>query len=156
MIVMKILKPRTGLMPTSQRRIAIALGLALTIALKRVFKIIEARAWKGAPDTAYVNGEKVDLELGRHVDIDVVDNIAREFRHKKWDGITVTLDGELGKVKLGIDIDMYANEYVPVRAGITNEGLEVLAEPRGYIGDEVIEQLIEAVRCGVRKDESGR
>jgi hypothetical protein len=104
MIVMKILKPRTGLMPTSLRRIAIALGLALAIALKRVgnFKI-EARAWRGAPDTAYVNGEKVDLELGRHVDIDVVDNIAREFRHKKWDGITVTLDGELGKVKLGID-----------------------------------------------------
>jgi len=144
MIVMKILKPRTGLMPTSQRRIAIALGLALTIALKRVgnFKI-EARAWRGAPDMAYVNGEKVDLELGRHVDIDVVDNIAREFRHKKWDGITVTLDGELGKVKLGIDIDMYANEYVPVRAGITNEGLEVLAEPRGHIGDEVVDSFYE-------------
>ncbi len=130
-------------MPTSQRRITIALGLALMIALKRIgdFEIIEARAWRGASDTAYVNGEKVDIELSRHVDIDAVDNIAREFRGKKWDGITVTLNGELGKAKLGIDVDMYASEYVPERAGITNEGLEVLAEPRDYIGDEVIDSF---------------
>jgi hypothetical protein len=143
MIGIKILKPRTGLMPTSQRRITIALGLALAIALKRIgdFEIMEARAWRGAPDTAYVNGEKVDIELGRHVDIDIVNNLAREFRGKKWDGITATLNGELGKAKLGIDIDMYANEYVPERAGIINEGLEVLAEPRGYIGDEVIDSF---------------
>jgi len=143
MIGIKILKPRTGLMPISQRRITIALGLALAIALKRIgdFEIMEARAWRGAPDTAYVNGEKVDIELGRHVDIDIVNNLAREFRGKKWDGITVTLNGELGKAKLGIDIDMYANEYVPERAGIINEGLEVLAEPRGYIGDEVIDSF---------------
>jgi len=38
---------------------------------------------------------------------------------------------------------MYANEYVPVRAGITNEGLEVLAEPRCHIGDEVVDSFYE-------------
>jgi len=142
MIAVKISGPRAELAPAVRRRVAVALGLALAVALKRAgsFEGVEARSWRGVPDVAYVGGEKVDIELGRRVDVGVVESIAGR---KKWDGITVTLNGELGKVKLGVDIDIYADEYVPVRAGITDEGLDVLAEPRGHVGGGVVESFYE-------------
>jgi hypothetical protein len=145
MIGIKILKPRTGLMPRSYRRISTTLGLALATALNRVgnFKVKEACAWRGTPDVAIFKCDPVNIELGRHVNTDLAGKIAEEFRKKRWDGITITLNGELGKAKLEVDIDIYANEYVPLRAGITNERLEVLAEPRGYIDDEVIDNFYE-------------
>jgi hypothetical protein len=43
-----------------------------------------------------------------------------------------------------------------MRAGITNEGVGVLAEPRGHIGDEVVDSFYELFDVGVRKDESSR
>jgi len=145
MIGISVLKPKTGLMPRSYRRISTALGLALATSLNRVgnFKVKEACAWRGMPDTAIFKCDPVNIEPGRHVNTDLVKEIAEEFGKKRWDGITVTLNGELGKAKLEVDIDIYANEYVPLRAGITNEGLEVLAEPRGYIDDEVIDNFYE-------------
>jgi hypothetical protein len=147
MIGIKVLKPRTGLMPRSYRRISTALGLALAIALNRAskfkFNVKEACAWRGTPDTVYIKCDPINIELGRHVDMDLAGKIAEEFGRKRWDGVTVTLNGELGKAKLEVDIDIYANEYVPLRAGITNERLEVLAEPRGYIDDEVIDNFYE-------------
>jgi len=139
MIAVNILEPRTGLTPMSRRRVAVALGLALAVALRRVgrFERVEARAWRGVPD---VEGEKIDIELGDRVDVGAVEGIVRR---RGWDGVTITLDGELGAVKLGVGIDIYANEHVPVQAGITSEGVNVLAEPRGHIGDEVIESFYE-------------
>ena len=134
---------RQGPVRTNLRQ-AVALGLALAVVLRRVgrFKVVEALAWRGAPDVAHISGEKVDVELGHCVDVGVADNIAMEFA-KKWDGITITLDGELGGVKLGIDIDIYADERVPVQAGITSEGVSILAEPRGHVGGEVVESFYE-------------
>jgi hypothetical protein len=140
MIAAKILEPKTGLTPMSRRRVAVALGLALAAALRRVgrFEHAEIRAWRGVPD---VQGEKIDIELGNRVDINVVDSIAK---CRGWDGITITLDGEFGMVKLGVDIDVYAHEHVPVQAGITKERINVLAEPRGHVwGGGVVESFYE-------------
>jgi hypothetical protein len=55
----------------------------------------------------------------------------------------VTLSGELGRVELGVDIDIYANERIPVRAAITSEGVEVLAEPRGHVKNKIVESFYE-------------
>jgi hypothetical protein len=150
MIVAKILEPRMGLTPMGRRRASIAMGLALAVALKRVgrFERIEVWAWRGVPDVAHINGRKVDVELGRRVDIDAVDRIAEGFRRGKWDGVTVELNGELGEAKLGVDIDIYASEYVPLRAGIAKERIDVLAEPRGHVGDRVIESFYELFDVG--------
>jgi hypothetical protein len=144
MIAVKMLEPRTGLTPVGRRRASIAMGLALAVALKRVGKFdAEVWAWRGVPDVAHISGRKVDVELGRRVDVGVIDSIAEEFRRGKWDGVTVELSGELGEARLGVDIDIYASEYVPLRAGITKEGIDVLAEPRGHVGDVVIESFYE-------------
>jgi hypothetical protein len=139
MIAVKILKPQRGLTPMSQRRVATALGLALAVALQRVgrFERVEIHAWRGVPD---VEGERIYIELGNRIDIGVVDGIARR---RGWDGVTVTLDGELGAVKLGIDIDIYASENVPVWAGIVERRINILAEPRGHVGGRVIESFYE-------------
>jgi hypothetical protein len=139
MIAVKIL---TGLMPASRRRVAAAAGLALAAALRGAgrFEVAEVYAWRGTPDAAYVGGGKINVELGRHVGS--VDAIAEEFR-KMWDGVTLTLTGTLGRVKLSVDIDIYAGEHVPVRAAITSEGVDVLAEPRGHVGGDVVESFYE-------------
>ena len=143
MIAIKILKPRAGLAPASRRRAAAALGLALAAALRRVgrFERVEARAWRGVPDAAHIRGEEVDV--GGGVDADVVDSIAEGFRRRRWDGLTLMLKGELGTAKLGVDVDIYASEYVPMKAGIAEEGVDVFAEPRGHVGDAVVESFYE-------------
>ena len=145
MIAVEILRPRAGLTPISRRRVAVALGLALAVALRRAgrFERVEIRAWRGVPDAAHVRGEEVDVELGRRVDVGAVDGIAEGFRRRRWDGVTLVLSGELGAVKLGVDIDIYAHEYVPVQAGISSEGLDVLAEPRGHVDGDVVESFYE-------------
>ncbi len=141
MITVKIL---TGLMSASRRRVAAALGLALAAALRRVgsFETAEVYAWRGTPDAAYIVGGRINVEPGRRVDISIVDAVAEELR-KRWDGVTLTLTGRLGRAELDVDVDIYANERVPVRAAITNEGVDVLAEPRGHIGDRVVESFYE-------------
>jgi hypothetical protein len=143
MIVVKMLRLKTELTPASRRRIAAALGLALATALMRVgrFEHVETRAWRGVPDVAHISGEEVDVELSRHVDIDAVERIAKQL--KCWDGVTVMLNGRLGVAELGVDIDVYASEYVAAQAGIINEKVDVLAEPRGHVGHIVIESFYE-------------
>jgi hypothetical protein len=145
-----MLKPRTGLTPASRRRIVAALGLALAVALTRVsrFGRVETRTWRGVPDVAHISGEEVDVEFSRHVDIDAVESIASQL--KRWDGVTVMLDGRLGVAELGIDIDVYANEYVAARAGIINEKVDVLAEPRGHVEHIVVESFYELL--GVERE----
>jgi hypothetical protein len=140
-IVAKIL---TGLTSASRRRVVAALGLALAAALKRVgrFEVAEVYAWRGVPDAAYIGGEKINIELSRRVDAGAVDAIAEEFR-KKRDGVTASLTGRLGRVELGVDIDIYASDRIPVRAAITSEGVEVLAEPRGHVEGKVVESFYE-------------
>jgi len=129
MIEISVLKPKTGLMPRSHRQINTALATALNRAGN--FKAKEACAWRGTPDVAIFKCDPVNIELRRHVNTDLAGKIAEEFSKKRWDGITITLNGELGKAKLEVDIDIYANEYAPLRARITNEKLEVPTEPRG-------------------------
>jgi len=142
MIAMKM--SRRGLARSSLRR-AVALGLALAVVLRRVgrFEVVEALAWRGVPDVAHVRGEEVDVELGYRVDVGVADSIAAELMRRKWDGITVALDGKLGGAELGVEIDIYADEHVPVQAGIISEGVSILAEPRGHVGGEVVESFYE-------------
>jgi hypothetical protein len=122
---------------------AVALGLALAVVLRRVgrFEVVEALAWRGVPDVAHVRGEEV--ELGRCADVDVADSIAAELVRRRWDGITVALGGKLGRAVLGVEIDIYADERVPVQAGITSEGVSILAEPRGHVGGDAVESFYE-------------
>ncbi len=132
---------RVGLTPAGRRRAAAAIGLALAAALRRAgsFDRAEARAWRGVPDLAHISGEKVEVELSYRVDADAVEGIAEKLR--RWDGVTVALSGRLGAVELGVEIDIYASERVPVLAGIVKKGVDVLAEPRGHVGGEVVESF---------------
>jgi hypothetical protein len=125
------------------RLAAAALGLALATALMRAgrFEHVETRTWRGIPDVAYIIGKRVNVELGRHVDIGAVESIAGVL--KRWDGVTLALSGRLGAVELGVEIDIYAGGHVPVLAGILNESVNILAEPRGRVGDSVVESFYE-------------
>jgi hypothetical protein len=135
MIAVKTWKPRTGLRPTSYRRVSAALGLALAAALRRAgkFDAVRAEAWKGVPDAVK---ETFDVDVRHHVDEDAIGAVAE--RLAKYSGVTIALQGMLGNVELAVDIDIYAHEYVPVLAGILDEGAEVLAEPRGRAGGRPI------------------
>ena len=143
MIAIKMLDPRVELTPVSRRRAVVALGLALAAALERVgrFERVETRMWRGVPDTAHVSGKRVDAELSCRVDVGAVEDIAGELR--RWNGVTLALSGVLGRAELGVEIDIYASKYVPVQAGIVNEGVDVLAEPRGRVGGYVVESFYE-------------
>ncbi len=144
MIAVKI---RAGLTPASRRRVAAALGLALAAALMRAgsFEAVEVRAWRGVPDAAQW-GEEVGVEIGRRVRLDAADSIAGALR--RWDGVTLKLRGRLGGAELGVEIDVYAGGHVPVRAGITSEEVDVLAEPCGHAGGEVVESFYELFDVG--------
>ena len=131
MIAAKIWKPRTGLRPASYRRVSAALGLALAVALRRAgnFDAVEAEAWKGAPDAVK---ETFTVDVKRHVNEEAIKTVAERLgRHS---GVTIKLQGRLGRAELAVDIDIYSHEYVPVLAGILDESAEVLAEPRGHTG----------------------
>jgi hypothetical protein len=148
-LVARVLGPTRA----DRRRAAVALGLALAVALVRAGGLApaEIRTWRGVPDAAHVSGVEVDAPLGRRVDADAVENVATVLR--RWDGVTVSLGGRLGAAALGVDIDIYASRRVPVRAGIADEEVDVLAEPRGHVGGEVVEsfyELFDAEREGMR------
>ncbi|AKT34813.1 hypothetical protein PYWP30_01185 [Pyrobaculum sp. WP30] len=129
MITAKIWKPKTGLRPASHRRASAALGLALAAALRRAgnFDAAEAEAWKGVPD-AVKETFTVDI---KHVDEEAIKTVAE--RLSRHSGVTIKMQGRLGRAELAVDIDIYAHEYVPVLAGILHEPAEVLAEPRGRV-----------------------
>ena len=148
MIAIKMLGPRVELTPVSRRRAAVALGLALAAALMRVgrFESVEICTWRGVPNAAHVSGKRLNVELSCHVDVGVVEDIAGELR--RWDGVTLALSGVLGRAELGVEIDIYAGKYVPVQAGIVNEGVDVLAEPRCHVGGSVVESFYELFDAG--------
>jgi hypothetical protein len=52
------------------------------------------------------------------------------------------LRGTLGNIELGVEIDVYSNERIPVETGILNKYVSVIAEPRGHHG-RVIESFYE-------------
>jgi hypothetical protein len=121
------------LTPGARRRAAAALGLAVAAALMRVGDFAEAEVWTwvGVPDTAQIRGRKVDAEVGRGIRIDAVEALAKMIGPGRWDGVTLVLKGRLDEVELNVEIDVYAGGRVPVEAGIINEEVDVIAEPRG-------------------------
>jgi len=134
MITAKIWKPKTGLRPASHRRASAALDLALTAALRRAgnFDVAEAEAWKGVPD-AVKETFTVDI---KHVEEEAIKTIAE--RLSRHSGVTIKMQGKLGRAELAVDIDIYAHEYVPALAGILHEPAEMLAEPRGRVNERPI------------------
>jgi hypothetical protein len=145
MIVGKI---KRKMPPATRRRAAATLGLALAVALRRVgsFENVEVRAWRGVPDVMDISGERVDVEL--RLDRSTINEVAN--RLKKWDGVTVMLSGRLGRAELRVEIDIYAGDRVPVQSAITHRGIDVLAEPKGYVGDKIIESFYDLFdeECG--------
>jgi len=125
---------------TPARRAAVASGFALAVVLRKVgrFEDVKVHGWRDAPNITS-SGERIDVELS----VNTADSVAKEFAHKRWRRITVALAGTLGSIKLGVEIDVYANECIPVWARITKEGVDVLAKPRGYVGDRVVESFYE-------------
>jgi len=119
--------------------VASALTLANTLAGLGSFKVKDAVLWRGAPDTAIINGKRVRISIGGWVNAKAIDRLAGML--EGWDGLTITLSGRLGSFVVDIDIDAYADWGIPVEAGITNIELVTLAEPRGFINDVPIDNF---------------
>jgi hypothetical protein len=116
--------------------VASTLTLANTLAGLGSFKVKEAVLWRGAPDTAVINGKRVGVSIGGRVNANAIDRLAGVLNG--WDGLTITLGGRLGGFVLEVDVDAYADWELPVEAGIAGVELVTLAEPRGFINDTPI------------------
>jgi hypothetical protein len=119
--------------------VASTLTLANTLAGLGSFRVKEAVLWRGAPDTAIINGKRVRISIGGRVDANAIDRLAGVLNG--WDGLTITLSGRLGGFALEVDVEAYADWGIPVEAGITNIELIALAEPRGFINDTPIDSF---------------
>ena len=51
----------------------------------------------------------------------------------------------IASAELAVDIDIYSDEEVPRALGITDEPAAVIAEPRGYIGEESVDSFYELI-----------
>ena len=111
--------------------VASTLTLANTLAGLGSFKLKDAVLWRGAPDTAVINGKRVKVGIGSWVNARAIGRLAGVL--EGWDGLTITLGGRLGGFVADVDIDAYADWSLPVEAGIADVELVALAEPRGVI-----------------------
>jgi hypothetical protein len=116
--------------------VASTLTLANTLAGLGSFKVKEAVLWRGAPDTAVINGKRFRVGIGKQVDAKAIGRLAGVL--EGWDGLTITLSGRLGGFVLEVDVEAYADWSIPVEAGIADVELVTLAEPRGFINDTPI------------------
>ena len=123
--------------------VASALTLAKTLAGLGSFKVKEAVLWRGAPDTAIINGKRVRISIGGRVNANAIDRLAGVLNG--WDGLTITLSGRLGGFVLEVDVEAYADWGIPVEAGIAGVELVTLAEPRGFINDIPIDSFHEMI-----------
>jgi len=123
--------------------VASTLTLANTLAGLGSFKVKDAVLWRGAPDTAIINGKRVRVGIGNQVNARVINRLARMLNG--WDGLTITLGGRLGGFVLEVDVDAYADWGIPVEAGIAGVELVTLAEPRGFINDTPIDSFHEMI-----------
>jgi hypothetical protein len=123
--------------------VASTLTLANTLAGLGSFKVKDAVLWRGAPDTAVINGKRVGVSIGNQVNAKVIDRLAGMLCD--WDGLTITLGGRLGGFVLEVDVEAYADWRLPIEAGITNVELVTLAEPRGFINDTPIDSFHEMI-----------
>ena len=119
--------------------VASTLTLANTLAGLGSFKVKEAVLWRGAPDTAVINGKRVGVSIGGRVNANAIDRLAGVLNG--WDGLTITLGGRLGGFVLEVDVDAYADWELPVEVGIAGVELVTLAEPRGFINDTPIDSF---------------
>jgi len=124
---------KTNLNPKATRWVSAASAVALATVLLRLGELAvkEAVLWRGAPDTAAINGKRVRVGIGRQVDVEAIGRLAGVL--EGWDGLTITLGGRLGGFVADVDIDAYADWSLPVEAGIADVELVALAEPRGVI-----------------------
>jgi len=125
----------------TMRWVSVASTLTLANALAGLgsFKVKEAVLWRGAPDTAVINGKRVRVGIGDQVDAKAIGKLAGML--EGWDGLTITLGGRLGGFVIDIDIDAYADWGLPIEVGIANIELVTLAEPRGFINDTPIDNF---------------
>jgi hypothetical protein len=123
--------------------VASTLTLANTLAGLGSFKVKDAVLWRGAPDTAVINGKRVRISIGGRVDANAIDRLAGVLNG--WDGLTITLGGRLGGFVLEVDVEAYADWRLPIEAGIAGVELVTLAEPRGFINDTPIDSFHEMI-----------
>jgi ribosomal protein S17E len=124
MLVIKI--PRWCKTPV--KKTAVASGLALAVALKRIGNFEEVGV--------ALDGKRVGINLDAGDDV-------KELANNRWNQITVTLTGMFGSVRLGVDINVYANECFRVWKNIGNEVANVVAKPRSHTGGKVIQSFYE-------------
>ena len=132
---------KTNLDSGTMRWVSVAstLTLANTLAGLGSFKVKDAVLWRGAPDTAIINGKRVRVGIGGRVNANAIDRLAGMLNG--WDGLTITLSGRLGGFVLEVDVEAYADWELPIEAGIAGVELVTLAEPRGFINDVPIDNF---------------
>jgi hypothetical protein len=133
--------------------VSVASALTLATVLLRLgeLTVSEIVLWRGAPDTAVINGKRVRVGIGKQVDAEAIGRLAGVL--DGWDGLTITLGGRLGGFVADIDIDAYADWSLPIEAGIVDAELVALAEPRGVILDYPFDNFYDMI--GVDNDVAG-
>ena len=119
------------------------------MAIHRVGNVEGLRAcvWRRHPALAYVGKcREVKVEVPKALDEaeGVVKALAEELDKEPSTlprGVILSIEAALGPAELGIDIDIYSDEEVPRALGITAEPAAVIAEPRGYIGEESVDNF---------------
>jgi hypothetical protein len=139
--------------PKTTRWVSVASAVTLATALARLGELTvkEAVLWRGAPDTAVINGRRVRVGIGRQVDAKAIGRLAGML--EGWGGLTITLGGRLGDFVADIDIDAYADWNLPIDAGIADVELVALAEPRGVILNYPFDNFYDMI--GVDNDVAG-
>jgi len=139
--------------PKTMKWVSVASALTLATVLLRLgeLAVSEIVLWRGAPDTAVINGKRVRVGIGRQVNAEAIGRLAGML--DGWDGLTITLGGRLGGFVADIDIDAYADWSLPIEAGIVDAELVALAEPRGVILDYPFDNFYDMI--GVDNDVAG-
>lgn len=148
-MIIKLFRPRAGLKPRSARKAALYLGIGTVIAIDKVGEVKSQKAclWRRHPALAYVGKcreVKVDIPNALDEAEGAVEALAEELDKEAPNlprGVTLSIEAALGPSELGIDIDIYSDEEVPRALGTTAEPAAVIAEPRGYIGEEPVDSF---------------
>lgn len=148
-MIIGLARPRAGLKPRSARKAALYFGIGTVIAIHKVGKVesLKACVWRRYPAMAYVGKcREVEVEIPSALDEaeGAVEVLAEELDKEAPNlprGVTLSIEAALGPAELGVDIDIYSDEEVPRALGTTAEPAAVIAEPRGYIGEESVDSF---------------
>jgi hypothetical protein len=133
MIGIKLWRSRTGLLPTSARRAAAAVALAFASACGPRQAVVYT--WRGTPDV--VLDQRI-REIKRRAAEEEIAELTEPFKHGA-EGVVLEIDNCPPGVSL--EIEIYADPRIPKAAAITDDELDVIIEPSGYVNDTHIKDF---------------